>query len=264
MNGQPGAKRGVLLFPPDMQMMGPPPHERPPVRSPFMAKLLSRARRTTQAFLHGVFAPVTNYSALFSFLIIPFFIFFTLVFAGKKGFQTEVVSLGAWIFAAVAAFPVWILVSAAFAPFRAISAERSLGHWRANRFVFHEPRHAATIEWSPDDNGKALTFEFRDAEAGALLDYKIEVDGAASRINCIVFGANFFRPADEVLKHIRFATHGRVVLKKNRTLQLLCYSEPSTLRSTIRVYILGWEVDPSVLLDYTDLRTNTRFVMSPP
>jgi hypothetical protein len=142
--------------------------------------------------------------------------------------------------------------------------EETAGEWVGDRFVYREPRLVFTKVWSPAENGTYPLFSVREAYAGALLDYRIEIDGPTERLNCVVVGAYYFSPVEPVLTTVKFDLRGRVRLRKDGQLGLACHSLPDTLSAIVRVYLLAWETDPNTQLDYTDLRSQTRFVLRPP
>jgi hypothetical protein len=161
----------------------------------------------------------------------------------------------------------WVLVQAVAVPFRALAAESKQGRWQGSRFIYDEPQRlvtVVTVERSPSDNDTTYPFRVPNVPPGALLDYKIEIDGPNSRMNCIIFGAYFFRPLEEIMKTARWDPRGRVTLRKDRMLGLRSYSQPNTLAGIVRVSLLAWEIDPSILMDYTDLNKHLRFAVGPP
>jgi len=257
--------KGRRLFPADIQFMQPSEKNKPrAIGSPRAARWAVRAAMFVRVWFRGFCAPIFNSSSLFSFLTIPFFIFFISVFAGKKGMTDEARVIFSAALAAISALPVWALINLILAPFRTAAEERKLGSWHGNRFVYHTPRSVLTTEWSPANNGTYREFLVPDIPEGAVIDYKIEITGPPTKINCVVFGAYYMRPVEQVLKEMRFASHGRVVLQKKRRLQLLCHSDPSSIPTIVNVAILAWEMDPTLSLEYTDHNTQARFVVRPP
>ena len=100
--------------------------------------------------------------------------------------------------------------------------------------------------------------------AGAVVDYKIEIDGPVDRVSSIVCGAYYVYPLSEMLQSSRYALRGKVVVRKDGTLRLKCHSLPGTVPVLIRVYALSWAVDPSLLLEFTDQSKGVRIVVGPP
>jgi hypothetical protein len=189
--------------------------------------------------------------------------FFLSAFLGQKGVTARIDNIGATALSTIAALPIWALINLIIAPFKAAKAEAELGDWQGARFVYRQPQLAITCEWMPTDNGKFVPIKLK-IDGGLLIDYRIEVDGPTDRINCIVLGAYFFRPLEKILSTARFDCRGRAVVKKDGSVGLHCHSSPDTLPALIRVYVLAFENDATVLMDYTDQRTQTRFVVAPP
>lgn len=162
------------------------------------------------------------------------------------------------------ALVLWAIIWAVATPFRFLKAERAIGRWTGTRFLYNEPLLLGTVEWSAANNNDAFAMGVPNVPPGALIDYKIEVDGPVDRINCLVVGAYYFYPPDELMKTARWDIRGRVVLRKDGKLGLVCHSRPNTLPAIIRVFSLAWEIAPEILLDYTDLNTGSRFTLGPP
>lgn len=257
-------RRGVEILPSGTQFMQPLDKDAVPRRTLRATRWRALLKPVWGLFINGLYSPVVNAGAFFGLITIPFSLFFVSAFLGDKGLTARIGTLGATALSTVAALPIWAIINLVVAPIRALMAEKELGSWKGARFVYREPQLVLTYEWTPNDNGQVIPIPLQ-IDGGLLVDYKIEIDGPASRINCIVLGAYYFRPLDEVMKSgTRFDLRGRVVVKKDGTIGLLCYSLPDTLPALVRVYVTAFENDPGVLIDYTDLRTQTRFVLAPP
>jgi len=256
--------QGVRIFPPDIQFMGPFDEDMPDTLGP--AEIRSRVRRRMgwRLYRESLLSPLLNAKAVFGYLASVIGLFLLFSFLGEKAATDRVSQVVVGVIASAAALVMWALVLALTIPSKVRKEEKALGEWVGNRFVYREPRLALTKEWSPKDNGAYPLFPFGDAYPGVLLDYRIDIDGPANRLNCCVVGAYFFSPIDPVLESARFDLRGRVRLRKDGQLGLACYAMPDTLPAIIRVYILAWEIDPTLQLDYTDLRTETRIVLRPP
>jgi hypothetical protein len=214
-------------------------------------------------FLRGLYSPIANAGAFFGLITIPFLLFFLSAFLGQKGVSGRIDTMAATVLSTIAALPIWALINLVIAPIKALNAERQLGSWQGARFLYREPQLVLTCEWRAEDNGKFVPIPLK-IDGGLLIDYRIEVDGPTQRINCIVLGAYFFRPSDEVLRTARFDLRGRAVVKKDGSVGLHCFSLPDTVPALVRVYVLAFENDPTKLMDYTDQRTQTRFVVASP
>jgi hypothetical protein len=254
---------GVRIFPPDMQFMGPNEGDIPARRSGVATKWRARMKPLWGIFVRGLFSPIVNAGAFFGLVTIPFLLFFLSAFLGEKGLTTRIDTLGATTLATIGALPLWALINLIMAPMKALSAEKDLGAWQGFRFIYREPQLVLTAEWRPSDNGNFVPIPLK-IDGGLLIDYRIDVDGPQDRINSLVLGAYFFRPLEDVLRTTRFNLRGRVVVKKDGCVGLHCYSLPDTLPALVRVYVLAFENDPSIRMDYTDERTQTRFVLAPP
>jgi len=260
----PRKAQAVQVFPDGFQVRQESPDNLPKQRGFLFTKSWWRFRHCLRLCLRGIWAPLISPGALFGFLTIPFLMFFIFVLAGKAEMMEKLGLLFASTLAVVATLPVWAVLNLIVAPFRAVADERKTGDWQGQRFIYYEPKLLATSVFSPDDNGKYAEIRGEGIPPGAVIDYKIEIEGPANRITCLVFGTYFFAPAIETLKAGRFALRGRVVLRKDGTLRLIGYSLPGTLRAIVRVYALSWEWDSGLLMEYTDESKGLRFVIRPP
>lgn len=256
--------KGIQIFPSGLEAMGPPDNEIPWKLSPGEAKLIFRLMIGLRLFWKGFISPIFNASAFFGFIAQAIGLAFLYALLGQKKLLELTTNAVVGITAFSAAMTCWAAIQAITAPFKIAQFEKSLGTWSGNRFIYKQAQHVFTKEWSPTDNETLSYFSVPDAIPDALVDYRIEIDGPAERLNCMVFGAYYFRPVAEMLKSARFSLHGRVRLRKDRQLLLNCLSMPDSVPAIIRVYILSWEINHSILLDYTDLRSDTRIVLGPP
>lgn len=143
-------------------------------------------------------------------------------------------------------------------PRKTLIEEAALGQWRGERFIYHERQRVFTTEWSPADNGSCVEFTFFKGEPGTLVDYEIEVGGRSDLIQCAVIGAFWMEPIQEMVGKFELERRGRVILGRKRQLRLICNSAPNSLPSIVTVYVVAWETNHDVLMEYTDARTQTR------
>jgi hypothetical protein len=255
--------KAMRLFPPDAQFMGPKEEDIPKPKSGAWVKRRTRRRAALRLYFGSLVSPMFSARAIFGYLVSIIGLLFLFGILEDAALNSRVSQTVIGIIAFISASLIWAILLAIGTPYRVRRAEKLKGTWAGERFVYREPLLVFTTEWLPTDNGNYPYFDFNDAYPGALLDYKIEVDGPTERINCIVVGAYFFRPVERVLQLARFALHGSVRLQKDRKLALACHSLPETVQAIVRVYILAWEMNETVQLDYTDVRTQTRFVLRP-
>jgi hypothetical protein len=258
------ARKGTPIFPSEAQAMGPLDKDVPTPRTTAFVKRRIRLRAGLRLYRDSLISPLFSGRAIFGYLTSIIGLFLLFGFLDETALSTRLSQTAVAFVSVIAATAIWAVGLAVAIPFRVRKAESKNGSWNGNRFVYREPQLAQTKEWTPADNGNYPLFAFRDAYPGALIDYKIEVDGPVERLNCIVVGAYYFRPIEKMLQHVRFDLRGRVRLRKDRQLVLACHSRPDTLPAIVRVYVLAWEMDQDTLLDYTDIRTQTRFVLRPP
>lgn len=259
-----GQRKGVLLFPKGTQFLRTKGSEDPRIKNPKTIRFFWRLSRFLPLWVRGTFSPFYESSALFQFLTLPIFIFVASIVLGEDGMSDEINTLATAGIAAFLALPIWILIQLVVTPIKQRKLEREEGEWNGDRFVYHEPRRVLTCEWSTEENGHVRVFDVPDVPDGALVDYKIDLDGPADRIGCMVVGDFYFVPYEPLLKERRFAPRGKVRLRPGRLLGLACHSQKSTLPAIVRVYLLAWEINFDVCLEHTDPTTKTRYVLSPP
>ena len=244
--------------------MGPQPHEMPVRLTSASAKFYFRRKRGTRLFRQQLFSPIFSASGFFGFLAqgIGLFLVFAF-FNSKKTFEAST-KFVVGVVAFFAAIGCWAILQLVATPFRHLREERRCGKWHGDRFVYTQPQHLLTKEWTPVDNGNLEYFDVPDVPPDALVSYKIEIEGSAERVNCVLLGAYYFSPVAQMFENARFAQHGKVRLRKDGNLLLHCLVLPNTVPAVIRVSMLAWEIDNSTLLDYTDTKSETRIVLRPP
>lgn len=209
------------------------------------------------------FSPLFSGRAMFGYLASIVGLFFIIVYLDDKTASDSVSKIAVGFVSTVVASVIWAIVLIISIPFKVRKEMTSVGKWSGDRFVYKEPKRIFTKEWNPADNGIYPLFSCPDAYPDSVVDYRIEIDGPAERVNCILVGAYYIHPIADALQVARFDLRGRVRLRKDRQLGLACFSKPDTLPAIIRVYMLAWEIDPTTRLDYTELRTQTRLVLRP-
>lgn len=184
--------KAVLAFPPGLQFMQPPPDEIPKQRSLDSIRRRLRLRSFLRILRMNLLSPFFSARATFGYIVAILSALLALVFLDDKDWngRSNTLVLGAVSFALATAF--WILASIVRAPFMARAEERKLGNWEGSRFVFAQPQHVYTKGWKPEDNGKIPLFFARGLYPDVLVDYKIEIEGPAQRLNCCVLGAYYF------------------------------------------------------------------------
>lgn len=253
-------RRAVQLLPASFQAMADP--SLPPRHELTAAIWRWRLRACWKRWFTDLYAPLVSMTALFGFLTIPFLLFFLLAFGGEKAMLDRSTLFGASALATIAALPIWALILAIVAPFRVIAEEKKLGGWQGSKFIYLAPKLITTAEAQAGDG--TIEFKVDDIPPGAVIDYRIEVEGSAARFNGVVFGAFFVRPIKDIFDTTRFTPRGKVVLRKDRSLRLLCRLTAASLPMIVRVYALSWEIDRTFCLEYTDQSKDTRIVIRDP
>lgn len=234
----------------------------PTQRSLARTKWFWRAKEGRRIWFRSLYAPFLSTGALFGFLTVPIFLFFVFALFGEKAVIERSQFAVTTLLAAIFTFPAWAVLNAIATPFRVIAAEGEVGAWDGARFIYLEQKLLSTSEFRNEGGPGEAIFHVNDIPAGAVIDYRIEIEGPAERLNCILFGASFIAPISEMIKTTRFAPQGRVVLRKDNSLRLICYSQPGTIPAQIRVYA---SLGRSIPRSRSSTPTNgVRIVIRPP
>jgi hypothetical protein len=252
--------RAVQLVPVSFQVMG---DKSLPARRGLRSTVWRwRGRRCFKLWLSDFYAPLVSMSALFSFLTIPFLLFFLLAFGGDKAVVDRSTLMGATALATIAALPVWAVLIAIITPFRILAEEKKVGGWQGSKFIYLEPKLIVTAEVQAGDG--MVEFKVEGIPEGTVIDYRVDVEGAPERLNCVLFGAFFVRPIEEILSTTRFAPRGKVVLRRGHSLRLMCRTPDNSVPMIVRVYALSWEIDRTFALEYTDQGKGVRILIRDP
>lgn len=191
--------------------------------------------------------------SIFSYLAVLVGYFVHVLLGDENYISTKVYEYWAYLlYTGPIAACLWALFVTISSICRISKLEKELGAWVENRFVFTRPQQVLTIEWRP--SYVVCKFLAPNICPGALIDYRIEIEGYSDRINSFVSGEYYLSPVLNVLNSVRFENRGKARLKNDGSLDLVALLAAESLPVILRVSILGWEWEPSVLFDYTDLR----------
>ena len=166
--------------------------------------------------------------------------------AVKSGGLTAVVSQIAafqtWEATLIAALPMWILVNAVLAPFRAKKLQDEKGRFIGNQFVYNTPELLDVVEWRPTDNGSAKPIVLKHPEKNSLLRVSLDFYPKTDRIHAMISWSRF----QQFLQCLAQVGNGPGPTKSVRAhrgkIWLMAESRADTVPVLIRVYCHGWYV----------------------
>ena len=207
---------------------------------------IPRIRRYLRLYMRDAIsetaAPLTDSTARLNYIGVAVLVF---LLAPSRGGGAEVSSK----ITALQAFetflytlPIFLVLNIFFAVFRVAEQERKKGEWFGVRFVYHQPVQLATVLVDELDNDRPILFRIDDAEPNSLVKYVIETDRQDSRVKTELAWSNGKRPID--FGAPRNSQRASFRLPKDRTMSLLCHTEPGSTVTTVRVFMNSWELGP--------------------
>jgi hypothetical protein len=190
-----------------------------------------------------VSVPKTMFMVLFCF----FFFWFGFAYLGADRMIAEAPFWEIHAASAILAALCTLIVIILTAPIRAVRNERLRGVWIGKQFMYHIPQHAFTGLWTPADNGQGRRFTFDDVEPNSFVRYRIDVDGGGDRVETSLNFKPWTLPIFSGAQGnaVRQRWTGRTAnTSTNRKREFILYAEslPDTVPTTIRVFILSFEV----------------------
>jgi hypothetical protein len=206
-----------------------------------VVKLRRWSRLWLRDTIRGSFAPVFGGSEFLQWLALPIFLWLVFLWRGYSEMSAEFTLWWAGKQALIWALPIWILANGIFAALRSSRTHRSSGEWVGRRFVYHEPVLAFSRLALPAENNRIFKFNFKDAEPGCLINYKVHLDGSPSRISVIVMAHpnqwQEFKSHDELTY-----SGGNLSTNHKRDMYLRYFLAAQSDPFQIRIYVTGWEL----------------------
>ena len=115
-----------------------------------------------------------------------------------------------------------------------------LGEWHGKRFVYHEPQRVLTVHVTAADNEKLHVFEVYGPQAGALVELRVVIDAVHGRVQAMLDFAHGKSPFNWAGWHPNIRQSLR--LPENRLLALRTSALPDTDLTTIRVFVVSWQL----------------------
>jgi len=154
---------------------------------------------------------------------------------GLATFFSQIEKLDTWFATFLAAVPIWILINAVRAPFKAFEEEAVKGVWFGNKFVYNNPELLGAVEWRPEDNGTAKLIEIKHPQRDSLANVEFEFYPKTERVRAAVTWVSNQRfPPQMMYSWKDFGSSG-VRINRGR-LWVIAHSEPKTDPVIIRVY----------------------------
>lgn len=185
------------------------------------------------------FAPLVDTNARLQLFALAALLYFILPAQGYLPWSTQIMSVWDSIRALAFAVPVSFFLNGFFAIFKTIKEENELGTWVGIRFIYHTPRHLATIVVTDADNGKLMPFKINGLSDGAGIEVRIERD----LHDIPTLNVQFARPDMPIHwdEYFRPTMHSWV--PRNKTLYITALKPTPSNASTIKVYLLAWSCD---------------------
>lgn len=206
------------------------------------------ARLLPKAWWETFRDPVFNNGQLLAFLAAVAALWLVLQTASPEDRDMQALQWTVGIQAFAIAILAWAAISLIVAPFRVIREDRKHGGWIGTRRLYHEPLLVSVSVWTPADALSGKRVVFSDAERGAFIRYRIELDppvtgrasaylerhlGEMDGIFGMMFGANGL-PAK--------AGGGGSIELLGREAVLRVKLDPQTVGVTARVYMTDFSM----------------------
>ena len=185
-------------------------------------------------------APLFDANARLNYLAIAVLLFLLLPKRSDERLLGQAISSLEAVEAFLYTFPVFVVLNAIFAIFRVARKERETGAWFGPKYVFNDPLHIATLLIDAGQNGAPHELRVPEVEGGSLVAYRVDIDRTDERVKTqIQFpGAPPTFNRDVISKLTRTTCR----LPPSRRMSLYTQSQPEATPTTIRVYVLGFEV----------------------
>lgn len=182
-------------------------------------------------------APLIDTNARLQFIVLVVLIYMILPSRGYESWTEQLTNTWDVVQATLYALPVSFVLNGFFAVFKATKEERELGQWVGARFVYHSPRHLATIVVTDADNGKLIPFKIKGLDKGAGVEVRLERDRFDERNVRAQFMFDDGYPItwDEYDRSTMLAG-----VPEDEIFYITTLKQTPSNASTIKVYLLSW------------------------
>ncbi len=145
-----------------------------------------------------------------------------------------------WLIAFAQACVAWAALSLLRTPWVIIREDAKRGRWIGSRFHYHEPLLIGTVVAEPTGEVEGYPLTFPEAEPGALVYYRIHIDGAPPHLVASDVGGRYLMMP---LNHMRHKEQGgATTLADGNRIFLRLQIDPAARPATARLYALSYDV----------------------
>ena len=210
----------------------------------FTTLRMVRARRWIRHWLADVWreskAPLTDANARLNYIAVAALLLLLLPKRGPERMFGQAISALDAIEAFLYAFPASVLLNCVLGVFRVLKQEGERGAWFGPKYVYHEPMHVATILIESAKPAGPYDLTIADVEDASLVSYRVDIDRQDERVKAQLEFPGC--PPKFNWAVVSRATRTSARLPKSRKMSLATFAEPEATATTIRVYVLGFEI----------------------
>ena len=166
--------------------------------------------------------------------------------SGPDRVLERVISVAEAVEAFLWALPAFAAMNGFLAIFRVWRQERERGSWFGTRFVYHHPMHVATFMTEAGQVDGVHLFEVPDVENDSLVGYQVTVDRDDQRVKVQLEFPEARAPKfDWRVVPVEAKTSAR--LPRSRRMALWLHAAPEATSTTVRVYVVKFEMGPGTM-----------------
>lgn len=183
-------------------------------------------------------APLFDTGARLQFFLLVALLIFVLPEEGYDKWSEELINTIRTLKAFLYAFPLFVLLNAIIAIFKAAREQSQFGQWAENRFVFHQRRHLMTAVVTAEDNGRLLPFKVTGLPKNASVDLIAEVEKGFDDRNVRV---QFVARKDVPIVWDQYERHSMLAfVPEDETFYITTLKQSPSNASTIKVFLMSW------------------------
>jgi len=183
-------------------------------------------------------APLFDTNARLQLLSLVALLIFVLTPEGKEPLHESLTNLRRTTEALAYALPIFILLNAVVAAFKATREQDRLGVWTGNRYSFHSPQHISTTVVTDADNGKLNPFKIEGLPTGSSVELIVQVEKGFDDRNIRV---QFIGRKDQPIFWDEYERHTMLAfLPSDQTFYTTTLKPTPSNPSTIKVFLMSW------------------------
>ena len=186
-------------------------------------------------------APLTDASARLNYFAVAALFFVLLPRTGRERVLGQAISVFEAVEAFLWAMPAFAAMNGVLAVFRIRRQEREKGSWFGARFVYHDPVHVATFMTEAGQLDGVHSFEVLDVENDSVVSYRVAVDREDQRVKVQLEFSNTPAPTFD-WRMVPVEPKMSARLPRNRQMSLWVHAAPEATSTTVRVYVVKFEL----------------------